>query len=78
MSRDSEGARKTSREPDEPLHIAETRRSVRIRPLKEWVLARFPEDHPLREVILAEKDVLTAAEFLAKMEVWTVLLNRRA
>jgi hypothetical protein len=46
--------------------------------LKDLVLARFPEDHPLRAVILAEKDVLTPVEFLAKMEVWVVLLNRRA
>jgi len=44
--------------------------------LKQLVLARFPEDHPLREVILAERDVLTAEELLAKMPVWLVLLNR--
>src|SRR5713101_7073774 len=47
-----------------------------IRDLKDLVLARFPEDHPLRQVILAEKDLLTPTEFLAKMEVWSVLLNR--
>lgn len=53
-------------------------RPLSIRDLKDLVLARFPEDHPLRAVILAEKDVLTPVEFLAKMEVWVVLLNRRA
>jgi len=52
--------------------------SLSIRGLKELVLAQFPEGHPLREVILAEKDRLTPAEFLAKMEVWVVLLSRRA
>jgi hypothetical protein len=52
--------------------------ALSIRDLKDLVLARFPEDHPLRAVILAEKDVLTPAELLAKMEVWAVLLNRRA
>ncbi len=45
--------------------------------LKQLVLARFPEDHPLREVILAERDVLTSEELLAKLSVWLVLLNRR-
>ncbi len=46
--------------------------------LKELVLSRFPEGHPLRDVILAEKDHLTTQEFLAKMEVWGVLLRWRA
>ncbi len=53
-------------------------RPVSIEGLKGLVLARFPEDHPLREVILAEKDVLTFDELLAKMPVWLVLLNRKA
>ncbi len=51
---------------------------VSIRGLKDLVAARFPEDHPLRVVILAEKEILTPVEFLAKMEVWTILLSRRA
>ncbi len=46
--------------------------------LKQLVLARFREDHPLREVILAERDVLTSEELLAKMPVWLTLLNRKA
>ncbi len=53
-------------------------RLVSTEGLKQLVLARFPEDHPLREVILAEKDVLTLQELLAKMPVWLVLLNRKA
>ncbi len=52
--------------------------AVSIRDLKDLVVGRFPEDHPLRAVILAEKETLTPAEFLAKMEVWVVLLSRRA
>jgi hypothetical protein len=51
--------------------------SLSIRALKEFVFAQFPEGHPLREVVLAERDRLTPAEFLAKMEVWIVLLSRR-
>ena len=50
---------------------------IGIRPLKELVLSAFPEDHPLREVILAERDALSPSEFLAKLEVWTILLSRR-
>jgi len=46
--------------------------------LKDLVVSAFPEDHPLRTVILAEKDELPPSEFVAKMEVWLVLLNRRA
>jgi len=49
---------------------------VSIRGLKQLVLSRCTEDDPLRAVILAEKDILRPAEFLAKMEVWCVLLNR--
>ncbi len=52
--------------------------SLSMRGLKDLVLAQFPEGHPLREVILAEKDRLTPAEFLAKMPVWFVLLSCRA
>ena len=52
-------------------------RFVSIRSLKDLVLARFPEGHPLREVILAERDALSPSEFLAKLEVWTILLSRR-
>ncbi len=50
---------------------------VPIGSLKELVLSRFPEGHPLRDVILAERDYLAPGEFLAKMEIWGVLLRRR-
>ena len=53
-------------------------RFISIRPLKDLVLGRFPEGHPLREVILAERDVLSSGEFLAKLEVWSVLLKRKS
>jgi len=53
-------------------------RLVSTEGLKQLVLARFPEDHPLREVILAERDVLTSDELLAKMPLWFILLNRKA
>lgn len=58
--------------------LTSSRETVSIRSLKDLVLSQFPGNHPLREVILAERDVLTPFEFLAKMDVWFVLLNRRA
>jgi len=51
---------------------------VSIRPLKDLVLARFPEGHPLREVILAERDTLSSNELVAKVETWVFLFNRRS
>jgi hypothetical protein len=51
---------------------------VDIRPLKDFALVMLPEDHPLRTVLLAERDLLNPREFLAKMETWVILFNRRA
>ncbi len=53
-------------------------RSVHTDGLKELVRSRFPIDHPLRDAILAEKDILTPEELLSKLEVWATLLSRRA
>ncbi len=43
--------------------------------LRRFVLEKLPEKSVLREVILSEKEELTPEEFIAKMEVWLVLLN---
>lgn len=48
-----------------------------MRPLKSFVLDAMPEGHPLREVILAEKDELSSSDFLAKLENWNVLIRLR-
>lgn len=48
---------------------------IDIRPLKAFVSENFPKNWPLREAILAERDVLDAQEFLAKMETWLNLLR---
>ena len=53
-------------------------RFVSIRPLKDLVLGQFPEGHPLREVILAERDTLTRDELIAKLETWLVLFSRKS
>ena len=55
-------------EPTRPEGIA-------LRPLKELVRSAFPVEHPLRAVILAEKDIVTPLEFLSKMEIWTTLVS---
>jgi hypothetical protein len=44
-----------------------------MRKLKELALTMIPKDHPLRDVLLAEKDYLTVDEFLVKLEVWLTL-----
>ncbi len=63
--------------PGEPP-AASSGRLLSIRPLKEFARARLPANHPLREVILAERDFLTPVEFLAKAEIWQVLADYRA
>lgn len=46
--------------------------------VREFARARLPPGHPLRDVLLAEADVLTPEEFLVKLEVWCVLVSRKA
>ncbi len=48
-----------------------------IKSLKDLVLEKFPEGHPLRDVVLTEREALTPQEFVSKAEVWIALLNRR-
>lgn len=50
-------------------------KTVNIGPLKSFVLQKFPKDCPLRLALLAERDILTFSEFVAKMETWTNLLK---
>jgi hypothetical protein len=51
---------------------------VSLRPLKDFALRELPETHPLRSVILAEKDELGANEFSLKLETWNVLLSLKS
>jgi len=60
------------------VHEGGLLRSVHTDGLKDFVRSKFPADHPLRDAILAEKDVLTPEELLSKLEVWAILLSRRA
>jgi len=64
--------------PVAPVRGVSGDRALSIRSLKDLVMSRFPEEHPLRAVILAERDLLSPQEFVVKLEIWSVLLNRRA
>jgi hypothetical protein len=44
--------------------------------MRSFVLEKLPKESVLREVILSEKEELTPEEFIAKMEIWLVLLNQ--
>ena len=48
---------------------------INIQPLKAFASEKFPSNSPLREALLAERDILEAREFLAKMETWLNLKN---
>jgi len=49
-------------------------KQVNIRSLKAFAV-QLPKKHPLKNVLLLERDVLTASEFTAKMETWQALLK---
>lgn len=46
-----------------------------IRALKEYVVARLPQGHPLRVVVLSAPDLMQAETFLVRLEDWLVLLT---
>lgn len=48
---------------------------IDIRSLKALVLEKFPRDSPLRVTLLAERDLLSIEEFLAKLETWLLFLE---
>lgn len=50
--------------------------TVDIRQLKQYVLAHLPEDAPLFQILLNEKDELTLNEYMIKAEIWWKLLDK--
>lgn len=72
---------KERRRPDKQTRgnstLRDSPQSVSTNRVKALVSSHFPPDHPLRQVILVEKEKLTSEEFLAKMEVWLVLLENK-
>lgn len=51
--------------------------AISTKRIKSFVSSHLPTDHPLRHVVMAEKEKLTGEEFLAKMDVWLVLIEQR-
>ena len=50
-------------------------RAVNISGIKRFAAESLPGNSRLRDVLLSERDQLTAGDFLAKMDVWMRLLN---
>jgi hypothetical protein len=49
---------------------------IPMRMLKELAMTKIPQDHPIRDVFLNEKDFLTEEEFLAKLNIWGTLIKQ--
>jgi hypothetical protein len=47
---------------------------LNLRELKQYAM-KLPSYSPLRQVLLTESDEVDAAEYLAKLKVWLVLLH---
>ncbi len=59
----------------EGLTLKHEDRVVNIGRFKGFATESLPVNSRLRDVLLSEKDQLTAKDFLAKMDVWMRLLN---
>jgi hypothetical protein len=49
---------------------------VNMRSLKQFAFKMLPKELPLRDLLLTEKDELTAQEFIIKLEIW-LKLNKK-
>jgi len=58
---------------EDNLHKEKTEKMVNMRSLKSFALAEIPKGHPLREVLLAEKDEISVSLFLARLPIWMQL-----
>jgi hypothetical protein len=48
---------------------------INIRKLKDFALEKFPRHFILRELLLDEREELSVAEFLSKLDLWLKLLK---
>jgi len=53
-------------------------KTVSIQPLKRWVLQNLPNQSKLRQLILSEKETLSADEFIIKVESWLLLMQNES
>ena len=49
--------------------------TICIRKIKDIALSNLPATHPLRTILLAEKEYITIDEFRAKLDIWLNLLD---
>jgi hypothetical protein len=66
---------RTEERDHESLTLKPIYRAVNINGLKLFAAESLPGNSRLRDVLLSERDQLTANDFLAKMDVWMRLLN---
>ena len=69
----SSGGKKLNSEPKDQAQ----KKMLCMRKLKEFAATDIPKDHPLRDVLLMEKDFLTPEEFIAKLEIWMHLMDEK-
>jgi len=58
--------------------LTQVSRRVNLRELKEFVLINLPKKSLLRDLILSEKEDVTANEFVVKIDMWLKLLRRES
>ena len=58
--------------------MTQVSRRVNLRELKEFVLTNLPKKSLLRDLILSEKEDVTANEFVVKLDMWLKLLRRES
>ena len=51
------------------------RKPIDMSRLKDFVECNFPPGAPIREVIICEKNIISAEEFLAKLPIWLKLMD---
>jgi|TARA_B100000315_G_scaffold237350_1_gene254041 hypothetical protein len=60
------------------IDLIQVSRRVNLRELKEFVLTNLPKKSLLRDLILSEKEDVTANEFVVKLDMWLKLLRRES
>jgi len=61
---------------ENPLQQHLHKGKINVKPLKEFVFAKYPKDSAIYDVIVTEQDFLDKSEFLAKVGVWLKLSRR--
>jgi len=51
--------------------------NINLEPLKRFALEKLGRESALRDILLQEKDEVSPAEFLIKLEIWLALLRRQ-